>query len=165
MEWGKGRREKYSFKFLERLKHVLGSESWVKASCPFHHGNGDVWHRYGNSSDPWKWLRQRINSASNLAHVEDWAMQVLHSWANENWTSQNLFPSVRAGHLCPFSGLSVSSSPAGKQDPTNYAATGNLLGKTVRRSRFLFYIYLLVLLIDQKGLFTFGQEPCVLVIR
>lgn len=101
MEWGKGRREKYSFKFLEWLKHVLGSESWVKASCPFHHRNEDVWHRYGDSSDLWKWLRQRINSAWNLAHVEDWAMQVLHSRANENWTSQNLSPSVWAGHLCP----------------------------------------------------------------
>ena len=58
---------------------------------------------------------------------------------------------------------SVSASPAGKQDPANYAATGNLLGKTVRRSRFFFFW--LVVLIDQKGLFSFGQEHCVLVIR
>lgn len=65
-------------------------------------------------------------------------MQLLHSWANENWTSWNLFPSVRAGQPCPFSGQSVS--PAGKPDPTNYAAMGNLLGKTLLDQDF-FYLF------------------------
>lgn len=66
-------------------------------------------------------------------------MQLLHSWANENGTSQNLFPSVRAGQLCPFSGHSVS--PAGKPDPTNYAAMGNLLGKTLLEGPDFFYLF------------------------
>lgn len=63
-------------------------------------------------------------------------MHLLHSWANENWTSQNLFPSVRAGQPCPFSGQSVS--PA---DPTNYAAMGNLLGKTLLEDQDFFYLF------------------------
>lgn len=50
----------------------------------------------------------------------------------------------------PFSGLSVSSSPTVKGDPTNRVSVGKLLGKTLLEKRNISFLYLLVVLIDKK---------------
>ncbi|KAK2118923.1 hypothetical protein P7K49_000309 [Saguinus oedipus] len=51
----------------------------------------DVEQRQGNSSAVAEVTAgQRTNPASALAHVKDWAMQMLHSWADEERTGQNL---------------------------------------------------------------------------
>lgn len=64
------------------------------------------------------------------------------------FTSQGETPQEKAN-------LGISSSLAGKEEPTNRAAMGKLLGKMLLEKRKIFFSYLLVVWIGQSNFFCY----------
>lgn len=55
---------------------------------------------------------------------------------------QNLLPHIRVGACVSLLWSGISSSLAGKEEPTNHAAMGELLGKMLLEKRFFFFFIL-----------------------